>query len=65
MGRPAKPAKDRQSRVVAVRLTPAEYKELVKVGKAIGKNDSEVLRRCIQIAVRGVEIYRIKRMKIL
>jgi len=28
MGRPKKPAKDRQSRVIALRVTPAEYKKI-------------------------------------
>jgi len=57
MARPTKPAKDRQSEVIAVRLTPAEYKALAKVIKTTKLKESEVVRRCIHEALRGVEIY--------
>jgi predicted DNA-binding protein len=57
-GRPAKPAKDRQSEVIAVRLTSAEYKELKRVSKATKLNESDVLRRCIKAGLESVEIWR-------
>jgi len=45
MGRPKKPAKDRQSRVIALRVTPAEYK---KIERAAGKSKiGDYVRECL------------------
>ena len=45
MGRPKKPAKDRQSRVIALRVTPAEYK---KIDRAAGKSKlGDYVRECL------------------
>jgi predicted DNA-binding protein len=63
MARPTKHAKDRQSEVIAVRLTPAEYRALAKVSKTTGMKESEVVRRCINEGLRGVEIYARKHRK--
>jgi hypothetical protein len=64
MGRPPKTAKDSRSRIVAVRLTPSEYKELAKASKTLKLKESEILRRCIKMGLQSVEVYRLKRRKI-
>ena len=52
MARPTKPAKDRYSEVVAVRLTPAESKALAKAAKDTGMKKSELLRRCLLVGLQ-------------
>lgn len=57
MARPTKPAKDRQSKIIGVRLTPAVYKALGKVSKTTRMRESEIVRRFVEDGLQGVEIY--------
>jgi len=45
MGRPAKLARDKQSEIVAVRLTPAERKEFERDAKKAGLSISNYIRK--------------------
>jgi len=45
MGRPTKLARDRQSEIVAVRLTPAERKEFERASKKAGLSISNYIRK--------------------
>lgn len=58
MARPTKPARDRQSKIVALRLTPAEARELAKIVKITGRKKSEVLRDAVKLGLDSVEIRR-------
>lgn len=60
MARPTKPAKDRQSTVVALRLTPAEARELEKIVKITGRKKSEVLRDAVKLGLDSAKILRRK-----
>jgi predicted HicB family RNase H-like nuclease len=44
MGRPSIPAKERSSRVIALRLTPAEEKTLQKLAEKSGLSVSNYIR---------------------
>ena len=48
MGRPPKKAKDRRSKPVALRMTPAEHKQLIADARAEGVSISAYLMRCWQ-----------------
>jgi len=51
MGRPPKPAKERQSRMIALRLTPAEYKELEQAAAKSKVSLSSYIRQ--KLGLRG------------
>jgi hypothetical protein len=46
MGRPPKKAKDRRSKPVALRVTPAEHKQLLDESRAAGFSISAYLLDC-------------------
>jgi predicted HicB family RNase H-like nuclease len=46
MGRPTKKAKDRRSRPVALRVTPADHRQLVEDARAAGLSISAYLLEC-------------------
>jgi predicted HicB family RNase H-like nuclease len=46
MGRPPKKAKDRRSKPVALRVTPADHRQLVKDARAAGLSISGYLLEC-------------------
>jgi uncharacterized protein (DUF1778 family) len=51
MGRPKKSAKERSSHLIALRLTPAEYKELERAAERAKLSISDYIR--IKLALRG------------
>jgi len=51
MGRPKKPAKERQSHLIAIRFTPAERQELERAAQAAKLSVSEYVRR--KLSLRG------------
>jgi len=52
-GRPKLPAKERQSHLIAIRLTPAEYRELERAARAAELTVSGYVRR--KLDLRGEE----------
>jgi len=48
MGRPPMKAKDRRSKPVALRATPAQHKELIADARAAGRSISAYLIKCWQ-----------------
>ncbi|KPL25632.1 MAG: hypothetical protein AMJ75_00540 [Phycisphaerae bacterium SM1_79] len=50
MGRPRKKAKDKRSRPVALRMTPADHRRLMKDAHAAGLSISAYLQECWQKA---------------
>jgi uncharacterized protein (DUF1778 family) len=53
MGRPKLPAKERQSRQIALRLTQAEYKALEQAASKAGMSVSDYVRHKLEL--RGDE----------
>ena len=51
MGRPPKLARERQSRMIALRLTPAEYRELEQAAAKAEVSMSEYIRD--KLGIRG------------
>jgi len=51
MGRPRMPAKDRQTHLIALRLTPAEHKKLEQGAQQSGLSLSQFIR--ITLGLRG------------
>jgi hypothetical protein len=49
MGRPTIPAKDRSSRVIALRLTPAEEKTLQQLAKKSGLSVGDYIRTALNL----------------
>jgi len=47
MGRPKKPKSERQSHLIALRLTPAEHKELERLADKSGFSVSGYVRRAL------------------
>jgi hypothetical protein len=47
MGRPKKPKSERQSHLVALRLTPAEHKKLEQLSNKSGLSVSDYVRRAL------------------
>jgi predicted DNA-binding protein len=47
MGRPKKPKSKRQSHLIALRLTPAEYKKLGQLAEMSGLTASDYVRRAL------------------
>jgi hypothetical protein len=47
MGRPPKPARERQSKMVNLRLTPAEYKKLEEIAAGEHVSISDYLRHLL------------------
>jgi len=47
MGRPTKPKSERQSRLIALRLTPAEHKELEEMAEKSRQSVSDYVRRAL------------------
>jgi uncharacterized protein (DUF1778 family) len=46
-GRPKKPKSERQSHLIALRLTPAERKKLEKMAEKSGQSVSDYVRRAL------------------
>jgi len=58
MGRPKKKASERKSRLVTVRFTPGEHKELMKVGRSTGlKEMNAIVHHCVRVALQTAEVY--------
>jgi hypothetical protein len=49
MGRPKVPAKDRSSRVIALRLTPGEEKTLQQLAKQSGLSVGDYIRTTLKL----------------
>jgi predicted HicB family RNase H-like nuclease len=47
MGRPKKLARERQSHLMALRITPAEHRKLEQVARKSGLSVSEFVRRAL------------------
>jgi hypothetical protein len=47
MGRPPLPAKERQSRIIALRLTSAEQRKLERLAEKSGVSVSDYVRRAL------------------
>jgi predicted HicB family RNase H-like nuclease len=53
IGRPTIPAKDRASRLIALRLTPAEHKALEQAAEKAGLSVSQFIRK--KLDLRGAK----------
>jgi predicted HicB family RNase H-like nuclease len=48
MGRPKKPKSERQSHLIALRLTPAEHRKLERLADKSGLSISDYVRRALR-----------------